>query len=65
VKVYVSVKLVKAKIGPNPKDNHGHPMGEVGYVVIHEDGHESWSPKDEFEDEYKPLVNGYGIEVTG
>ena len=44
---YIGIKIVKAE--PMEKD------GEIGYKVVYKDGYESWSPKEVFEEAYKPL----------
>jgi hypothetical protein len=38
---YLGVKVVEAEPGPNPKDNYGHPAGEMGYTVKYPDGYVS------------------------
>lgn len=47
--LYVGTKVVLAK----PEEKDGRP----GYAVRYQDGYESWSPKDVFDEAYKPLVN--------
>jgi hypothetical protein len=47
MKEYIGIKLIKAE--PEVKD------GREGYKVIYKDGYVSWSPKDVFEEAYKPL----------
>ena len=46
-KFYVGTKVVEA--WPEVKD------GVPGYAVLYKDGYKSWSPKDTFEDAYRPL----------
>ncbi|MBR8720183.1 hypothetical protein IX307_001393 [Bacteroides pyogenes] len=62
MKKYIGTKLVQATpaIRKNgkvylPTDAIPRTMGvsEEGYKVVHEDGHESWLPKDVFEKAYK------------
>ena len=59
---YIGVKLVKAE--PMTKrintersvDDAPEKFEEVeGYRVVYKDGYESWSPKDVFEEAYKPI----------
>ena len=44
---YIGIKIIKAE--PMKKD------GKIGYKVVYKDGYESWSPKEVFEEAYKPL----------
>lgn len=50
---YIGVKIVKAE--PQEKD------GVPGYRVKHPNDHVSWSPKEEFEKEYRKLDCEYFI----
>lgn len=52
MKEYIGVKLIKAE--PMSKTTDDGKIIE-GYRVIYKDGYESWSPKDVFEEAYKPL----------
>lgn len=49
MKEYIGVKLIQAE--PQKKN------GEDGYKVVYKDGYVSWSPKEVFEEAYKPLEN--------
>ena len=56
---YIGTKLIKAE--PQEKD------GKAGYKVCYPDGYVSWSPKDVFEEAYRPtdgLSFGLAIEVA-
>ena len=53
MKEYIGVKLVKAE----PMTKIINDVEVEGYKVIYKDGYESWSPKDVFEEAYKPLEN--------
>lgn len=48
---YIGIKIVKAE--PMKKD--GKIGYKVVYKVVYKDGYESWSPKEVFEEAYKPL----------
>lgn len=43
--------------GRNPyaNDSQLHDLSENGYLVVYEDGYESWSPKEVFEKAYRPI----------
>ncbi len=59
MKEYIGVKLIKAE----PQDNED---GEPGYKVVYPDGYKSWSPKDVFEEAYRPTTGvtfGLAIEA--
>lgn len=45
--MYVGTKIVRA--WPEEKD------GKPGYAVTYKDGYKSWSPKEAFEEAYRPL----------
>lgn len=56
---YIGTKLIKAE--PQEKD------GKAGYKVCYPDGYVSWSPKDVFEEAYRPtdgLSFGLAIEAA-
>jgi hypothetical protein len=62
MKEYIGVKLIKAepmkkRINVEKSNNDAPEKWEEvdGYRVIYKDGYESWSPKDVFEEAYKPL----------
>ena len=46
-RLHLGTKLVKAE----PADG---PEGQPGYRITYSDGYESWSPKDVFEESYRP-----------
>lgn len=58
MKQYIGTKLVQAEpcFGVSGVDATGSPVMEDGYKVIYQDGYESWSPKDVFEEAYLPLT---------
>lgn len=43
------------KRNPYANDPNLHPIDEKGYLVVYEDGYESWSPKEVFEQAYSPI----------
>ena len=47
MKEYIGVKLVEAE--SEQRD------GQEGYKVVYKDGYVSWSPKEVFEEAYKPI----------
>ena len=49
-KAYIGAKVVVA--WPETKD------GKEGYAVKYADGYMSWSPKEVFEEAYRPLSDG-------
>ena len=72
MKQYLGVKLIDAEpwLGINGKciDLQNERTGEetLGYKVVYEDGHTSWSPKDAFEKAYREINNltfGLAIEA--
>lgn len=48
MKKYLGVKLIEA-------EECARQCGTEGYKVIYEDGYESWSPKDVFEEAYRKV----------
>jgi hypothetical protein len=73
MKKYIGVKLIEAEPAlrkggkvylPNEPIPKSMDRVEEGYKVIYPDGYESWSPKDVFEEAYKP-INGmtFGLAV--
>lgn len=74
MKKYIGTKLIKAK--PMNRGDYNKYRGwtipenenptDEGYLVAHPDGHESWSPKENFENayhEYNNLTLGLAIEA--
>lgn len=74
MKKYIGTKLIKAK--PMNRGDYNNYRGwtipenenpaDEGYLVAHPDGHESWSPKQDFEEayhEYSNLTFGLAIEA--
>lgn len=67
MKRYIGTKFVKAesmKLGdfietrkrnPYENDPKPHPVDEAGYLVVYEDGYESWSPARVFEKTYRSM----------
>lgn len=63
MKEYIGVKLLKAM--PMTRGEYNNYRGwkipenenpnDKGYLVVYKGGHESWSPKDVFEESYKEL----------
>lgn len=62
MKEYIGIKLIKAepafrldgKVYPKSEAYPRHIDLEDGYRVVYKDGYESWSPKEVFEEAYKP-----------
>ena len=53
---YIGTKLIKAE--PQEKD------GKAGYKVCYPDGYVSWSPKDVFEEAYRPTDGwSFGLDI--
>lgn len=56
MKEYIGTKVVQAE--PAIKD------GRDGYKVVYADGYESWSPKDTFEEAYRPTSGmSFGLAI--
>ena len=67
MKNYIGTKLIQAEPCPAWKDAGNHKTGDPGYKVVYPDGYVSWSPKDVFEDAYRPtdcLNFGLAIEAA-
>lgn len=74
MKKYIGTKIIQAK--PMNRGDYNQYRGwtipenenpaDEGYLVVHPDGHESWSPKQDFEEayhEYSNLTFGLAIEA--
>ena len=61
---FIGTKIIDAEVCPARKDTGDHKAGDPGYKVIYPDGYESWSPKDVFEEAYRP-ANGmsFGLAI--
>ncbi len=57
LKTYIGCKVIKAC--PMDRD------GKEGYAVHYPDGYVSWSPKEVFEEAYRPVNEGEKKMVTG
>ena len=63
MKEYIGIKLVRAepaflcdgRIYPKDKPYPRSMNLKDGYRVVYKDGYESWSPKEIFEEAYKPI----------
>lgn len=51
---FIGTKIIKAEPCPAWKDAGEHKIGDAGYKVVCPDGYESWSPKEVFEEAYRP-----------
>ena len=60
---YIGTKIIEAEPCKAWKDTKLHKAGEDGYKVRYPDGYESWSPKDVFEDAYRP-TNGMNFGLA-
>lgn len=64
MKQYIGTKLIEAELCPAWKDAGGHKTGDPGYKVRYADGYESWSPKDVFEEAYRPVSGmSFGLAI--
>lgn len=55
------------KRNPYANDPSQHDLSESGYLVVYEDGYESWSPKEAFDKAYRPVetfVERLHVEAT-
>lgn len=55
------------KRNPYANDSAQHDLSESGYLVVYEDGYESWSPKEAFDKAYRPVetfVERLHVEAT-
>lgn len=52
---YIGTKLIKAYPASAPKASGSHAEGDPGYIVVYQDGYQSWSPKEVFEEAYRPV----------
>lgn len=67
MKRYIGTKMVQAEPCEAWKDAGNHKVGDPGYKVVYPDGYESWSPKDVFEEAYRPtdgMSFGLAIEAA-
>ena len=54
---FIGVKVILAEPKPAPDDVKGNNKpGDPGYEVQYPDGYISWSPKDVFEQAYRPIT---------
>lgn len=60
---YIGTKIVMAEPCEAQKEYGNHKVGAPGYKVSYEDGYESWSPKDVFEEAYRP-TNGLNFGLA-
>ena len=61
---YIGTKIIEAEPCKAWKDTKLHKAGEDGYKVRYPDGYESWSPKDVFEEAYRPIDGmSFGLAI--
>lgn len=61
---YIGTKIIEAEPCKAWKDTKLHKAGEDGYKVRYPDGYESWSPKDVFEEAYRPTdCMSFGLAI--
>ena len=61
---YIGTKIVMAEPCEAQKGYGSYKVGDPGYKVIYPDGYESWSPKDVFEEAYRPIQGmNFGLAV--
>lgn len=66
MKAYIGAKMIQAEPCAAWKDAGGHIAGDPGYKVVYPDGYESWSPKEVFDEAYRPtdaMTFGLAIEA--
>ena len=64
MKKYIGTKSIEAEPCKAWKDTKLHKAGEDGYKVRYPDGYESWSPKDVFEEAYRPTdCMSFGLAI--
>ena len=78
MKQYIGTKIIEAEPAYRCMDGHGHititddlpvafpnfPSVEDGYRVRYEDGYVSWSPKEAFEEAYRPTdAMNFGLAI--
>ena len=78
MKQYIGTKIIEAEPAYRCMDGHGHititddlpvafpnfPSGEDGYRVRYADGYVSWSPKEAFEEAYRPTdAMNFGLAI--
>jgi len=67
MKRYIGVKLIEAEPQIKNFSTSDGGYGREGYKVIYPDGYVSWSPKDVFEEAYRPTTRmtfGLAIEAV-
>lgn len=63
---FIGTKIIHAEPAVAPAGVHQSIEGDEGYKVVYEDGYQSWSPKEIFEDAYRPcdaMPFGLAIEA--
>lgn len=62
---YIGVKIIHAYPAPCPAGGMGKYLeGDEGYTVIYEDGYQSWSPKEVFDNAYRPVDGmSFGLAI--
>ena len=61
---YIGTKIIEAEPCKAWKDAKLHKAGEDGYKVRYPDGYESWSPKDVFNEAYRPTdCMNFGLAI--
>ena len=78
MKQYIGTKIIQAEPAYRVSNDHAHhiivtdpadayanyPDVEEGYRVRYQDGYESWSPKDVFEEAYRPTdAMSFGLAI--
>lgn len=64
MKPYIGTKIIEAEPCPAWKDSGNSKAGDPGYKVRYADGYESWSPKDAFEEAYRPTnAMSFGLAI--
>ena len=78
MKQYIGTKIIQAEPAYRVSNDHAHhiivtdpadayanyPDVEEGYRVRYQDGYESWSPKDVFEETYRPTdAMSFGLAI--
>lgn len=64
MKTYIGTKMIQAEPCTAWKDAGEHIAGDPGYKVVYPDGYESWSPKEVFDEAYRPVDGmSFGLAI--
>jgi len=61
---YIGTKMIQAEPKEQLYDSQGNITNRPGYRVRYADGYESWSPKEAFEEAYRPTSSmNFGLAI--